>query len=51
VYEDLGRRSLNLFLRRYLAAMLKDPPERYLPKIPLREPDDKDQKEDKDETG
>lgn len=51
VYEDLGRRSLNLFLRRYLAAMLKDPPERYLPKIPLRETDDKDDKDQKDDEG
>lgn len=51
VYEDLSRRSLNLVLRRYLAAMMKDPPERYMPKIPLRESDDKDDKEQKDDEG
>jgi hypothetical protein len=51
VYEDLSRRSLNLVLRRYLAAMMKAPPERYLPKIPLRESDDKDEKEQRDDEG
>jgi hypothetical protein len=43
VYEDLARRSLNLFLDRYLSLMLKAPPEPTLPRVELPESDDKDE--------
>lgn len=44
VYEDLGRRSLNMFLRRYLARLLRDPPELIVPAVvlPDADPEDKD---------
>lgn len=50
VYEDLARRSLNMFLRRYLKRVLRDPPEVSLPAVVLpdaqEEKDEKDDKED-----
>jgi hypothetical protein len=55
VYEDLGRRSLNMFLRRYLKRVLRDPPELSVPAavLPDADQDDKDKddkdKDDKDE--
>jgi hypothetical protein len=48
VYEDLARRSLNLFLSRYLSSLIKDAPDLALPRIELPESDDKD---GKDKTG
>ncbi len=42
VYEDLARRSFNLFLRRYLERMLDEPPDLALPDIAL--PDEEDEK-------
>jgi hypothetical protein len=48
VYEDLARRSLNLFLDRYLSLLMKKAPEPTLPRVELPESDDKDAK---DETG
>lgn len=47
VYEDLARRSMNMFLRRYLKRVLRDPPEISLPAVVL--PDAQDEKDDKDE--
>jgi hypothetical protein len=44
VYEDLARRSLNLFLGRYLSLILKDAPEPALPRVELPESEDKDDK-------
>jgi hypothetical protein len=46
VYEDLARRSFNMFLRRYLRRVLRDPPELSLP--PLVLPDAQDEKDDRD---
>jgi hypothetical protein len=46
VYEDLARRSLNLFLDRYLSLMLKKAPEPSLPRVELPE----DAKDDKGDT-
>jgi len=50
VYEDLTRRSLNMFLRRYLKRVLRDAPELAVPAaVPLdADQDDKD-KDDRDE--
>ncbi|HEU4579397.1 MAG TPA: hypothetical protein VFS67_14145 [Polyangiaceae bacterium] len=58
VYEDVGRRSLNLFLRRYLKRILRDPPELSVPAVSLPDADqddkakdekDSDEREDKDD--
>jgi hypothetical protein len=56
VYEDQARRSLNMFLRRYLKRILRDPPELSLPPLVLpdaaqddKEEKDKDDKEEKDD--
>jgi hypothetical protein len=51
VYEDVGRRSLNLFLRRYLKRILRDPPELSVPAIsaPDADQDDKAKEKDSDE--
>jgi hypothetical protein len=46
VYEDLTRRSFNMFLRRYFKRILRDPPELSLP--PLVLPGAQDDKDDKD---
>lgn len=52
VYEDLARRSLNMFLRRYLKRTLREPPEVSLPAVLLpdaqeeKDPADRDEKED-----
>ena len=49
VYEDVGRRSLNLFLRRYLKRILRDPPELSVPAVSLPDADQEDKaKEEKD---
>jgi hypothetical protein len=51
VYEDLARRSLNLFLKRYFKRVLRDPPELLLPAVVLPDTaaDDKDREKDKEE--
>jgi hypothetical protein len=41
VYEDMARRSFSIFLSRYLALVLRDPPDATLPRIELPEDDDK----------
>jgi hypothetical protein len=40
VYEDLGRRSFSMFLRRYLDRVLQAPPEVALPELELPPEDD-----------
>jgi hypothetical protein len=53
VYEDLARRSLNMFLRRYLKRVLRDPPDLIVPAVVLpdatQDDKDKDDKDDKDD--
>jgi hypothetical protein len=51
VYEDLGRRSLNMFLRRYLKRVLRDPPDLLVPAVVLPDAaqDDKDERDEKDD--
>jgi hypothetical protein len=53
VYEDLARRSLNMFLRRYLKRVLRDPPDVSVPALVLpdaqEEKDERDDKDDKEE--
>jgi hypothetical protein len=47
VYEDLTRRSFNLFLRRFLERIFQAPPAAVLPALALPEdPDDKDKSHD-----
>jgi len=49
VYEDLARRSLNMFLRRYLKRVLRDAPELSVPAVVLPDADQDDKDKDKDE--
>ena len=46
VYEDLARRSFNLFLRRFLERIFQTPPAAVLPALALPDEDDKDKAHD-----